>query len=91
MVLAVELLGAHELRRVVAGEVRARDVPVRDLSGEPLREREAHGLRDVGQEHHRSRPFISMICPRSEAESVTSTTVFSLPFESTRYCRVSTT
>ena len=37
----------------------------------------------------RSRPFISMIWPRSEAGSVTMTTLFSLPLDSTRYLRVS--
>ena len=37
----------------------------------------------------RSRPFISMICPRSDAGSVTCTIVFSLPLDSTRNLRSS--
>ena len=36
---------------------------------------------------HRSRPFISMIWPRSAAGSVTITIVFSLPLERTLYLR----
>lgn len=37
----------------------------------------------------RSRPFIKIICPRSEAGSVIMTTVLLFPFERTRYLAIS--
>lgn len=49
--VAAHSFGTHQARRVVAGEIGARQVAVGHLSGQPLGQGNPHRLRDLGHEH----------------------------------------